>query len=220
MVEKIKMDQGLTSALLRLVNSPFFGFNQEITGIDRAAILLGVNTIKKLATAVSMKEFYEKNFSLYNTTGVKLWMHGYNVASICEYIASLKTSIDAESLYLAGLLHDVGKIVLVDFLTRKALTPDDEKEQTGYTHMDVAGIILTKWKISVKIVNAIKEHHHSPNFSRNDFNIILYYSNILDREKGINENLVKEFAEKLHVDYHLLLLRVRKITKKIASTWV
>jgi len=219
MVGKIKKDQGLTSTLLRMVNSPFFGFNQEITGIDRAAILLGVNTIKKLATAVSMKEFYKKNFVLYNTTGTMLWMHGYNVASICGYIASLKTSIDAESLYLAGLLHDVGKIVLVDFLRRKTLTPDDEKEQTGYTHTDVAGIILTKWKISSKIVNAIKEHHNSPNFSRNDFSIILYYSNILDKEKNINENLVKEFAKKLHVDYHLLLLRVRKIRKKIASTW-
>jgi HD-GYP domain-containing protein (c-di-GMP phosphodiesterase class II) len=129
-VEVIKIDQGLTAALIRLVNSPLYGFVNEITSIDKAATMLGLREIKKVALAVSILPFYRKNFDFYGETGLRIWMHSYNVAKICTDVAKLENGINIDAIYLAGLLHDIGKTILVNFLYKDTRNYEDEKEQT------------------------------------------------------------------------------------------
>ena len=214
-IEKIKMDQGLTAAILRLINSPFYGLSTEITSIERAAVLLGLKTISKLTFAVSSKQFYMKNFSLYNTNGIRLWMHSFNVARLCERLSRLKIGINKDALYLAGLMHDVGKIVLVDFLYRVATSPADEEKQTGITHMEAGTIILKRWKVGNIIIEAVKTHHHITN---DPFNLILYYANIIERMPKVENFVIEEMADKININKEILLNEIQEATSKFIQT--
>jgi putative nucleotidyltransferase with HDIG domain len=214
-IDKIKMDQGLTAAILRLVNSPFYGLTSEITSIERATVLLGLKTISKLSFAVSFRQFYMKNFALYNTNGIRLWMHSFNVARLCEKLSKLKFGLDKDSIYLAGLMHDVGKIILVDFLYKVATSPSDEEKQTGITHMDVGAIILKKWKVGTIIIDAVRLHH---NISKNPFNLLLYYANIIERMPKIENSVIEEMAEKINIDKDTLAREIQETTSRFTQS--
>jgi putative nucleotidyltransferase with HDIG domain len=190
-VDKIKMDQGLAAAILRLANSPIYTFSCYIDSIDRAIILLGFDEIKKLISAISVKPFFENNFKYYNESGLKLWLHSFNVAKICYDVAKSYNSkdINRESIYLTGLMHDIGQTILVNHLYKPVYTPQDEKDQTGYTHMEVGAIILKHWNVSEEIVESVLAHH---SITHKLFNKVLYFANKREREDKINNRLKEE----------------------------
>lgn len=203
-VDQIKKDQGLSARIIKLVNSPFYGVRQEISSIDRATVLLGLNTVKNLALAVSTESFYNKNFSLLKTTGQKIWQHGFAVARLCEAIAKMAGE-DEDALYLAGLMHDMGKTVIVDFLVKEAVTIEDERNQLGTDHCAVGELVLTKWAVVKDIAEAVRNHHH---MSRDVFSQILYFANQMhkniDDPEALEDNVADcafalgMSAEKLH----------------------
>lgn len=193
-IDVIKKDQGLVSEVLHLVNSPFYSFIGCIDSIDRAIVLLGFDEIKKLITAVKVKPFFEKNFKFYNESGFRMWMHSFNVAKMCYNVAKSfnNSQINKESIYLAGLMHDIGKTILVDFLDKPVFEPEDEKAQTGYTHMEVGSIVLRHWNVSEEIIDSVLNHHA---ISDKLFNRILYFANKRERTDKIN-NKLKEDIDK------------------------
>ncbi|MGB9730800.1 MULTISPECIES: HDOD domain-containing protein [Calditerrivibrio] len=195
-IDKIKTDQGISSKVLKLVNSPFYALKKEITSIDQAAILIGTSTIKNIVLSISIEEFYKKNFSLYGTTGGKLWEHSHHTATISELIAR-KLKMDTDSAYLAGLMHDIGKVVLVDFLVKEVKKPDDEKQQTGLTHSEVAAFVLEKWNIAKQIINSVLNHH---TMTDNNFNIILYYANLIEKDVESRLELIKDLENRIKID--------------------
>lgn len=201
-IDKIKMDQGLSSKVLKLVNSPFFGIRKEITSIDRGTVLLGVNTIKNLVMAISTQGFYNRNFAMYNATGLQIWLHGFTVARLCEELATMVPhQIDTESIYLAGLMHDIGKSVLVDFLVKEVNSPEEEQELLGVHHMGVAAVVLEKWGVADFIVEAVLKHHE---LETDIFGQILYYANLLDNMREATEDICKTISSVLGVSYSKL----------------
>ncbi len=195
-IDKIKTDQGISSKVLKLINSPFYALRKEITSIDQASMLLGTATIKNIVLSVSIEEFYKKNFSIYGTTGNRLWEHSYNTATIAEIIAK-KLKLDSDACYLAGLMHDIGKVVLVDFLVKETKDFEDEKAQTGMTHQEVAGIVLGKWGLGKHIINSVINHHTLDN---DPFNRALYFANQIENEKECTIDLIKHIQLDLKVD--------------------
>jgi putative nucleotidyltransferase with HDIG domain len=182
-VTKIKMDQGLSSRIIRLANSPFYGLRQEVASIDRATVLLGINTVKNLALAVSTELFYNKNFRLYHTTGKRLWEHALIVAQLCEAIGK-EAGEDEDALYLAGLMHDIGKTVVVDFLVKEVSSIHDERDQLGVDHATIGELILSKWSVTKRITDAVRNHH---SLNRDKFRSIVYFSNILAETENIED---------------------------------
>ncbi|ADD69459.1 metal dependent phosphohydrolase [Denitrovibrio acetiphilus DSM 12809] len=182
-IEKIKMDQGLSSRIIKLVNSPFYGLRQDVSSIDRATVLLGLNTVKNIALAVSTEHFFKKNFNLYKTTGQKLWDHSFLVARLSEILGKA-CSLDEDALYLAGLMHDIGKTVLVDFLVKEADTVDDERQQLGTDHCAVGELVLHKWSVVSVITDAVRTHHWN---STDKFKAALYFANRMAKEKYYHE---------------------------------
>ena len=205
-VDKVKMDQGLTSVLLRLVNSSFYGIKQEIRSVEHASALLGLNNIKSVILTVSIREFYSKNFKFYKMSGMKMWMHSYNVARICDIVSKLRKDIDSNAMYLAGLMHDIGKTVLVDLLYEDVNNYEDEVKQTGYSHMDIGEIILTKWGIAKDIISAVKYHHIQTD---KIFNSILYYANIIEGAHLVDDDIIFAFTENIDVDSTTLKTKIR-----------
>ena len=188
-IEQIKMDQGISSKVIKLVNSPFYGVRKDITSIDRATMLLGFSSVKNIALAISIDQYFQKPFKMFNTTGQAIWNHAYNVALICSLIAK-KMQLDEEALYMAGLFHDIGKVVMVDFLIKPAETVEDERSQLGTDHAEIGSYILNKWSVSPTIVEAVKTHHdEKPSL----FGSIVSVANDIENEPEKTDALIDLF---------------------------
>ncbi|PLX70590.1 MAG: hypothetical protein C0602_03525 [Denitrovibrio sp.] len=182
-INKIKRDQGLSSRIIKLVNSPFYGLRQDVASIDRATVLLGLNTVKNLALAISTSQFYDKNFSMYKSNGTAMWEHSFLVARLCESLGKA-CSLDEDSLYLAGLMHDIGKTVLVDFLVKEVDSTEDEIKLLGTDHTSVGELVLSKWSVVQVITEAVRGHHSN---SPDKFKAVLYFANIFAHEEDYSE---------------------------------
>jgi len=209
-IKKIKQDQGLSSKVLKLVNSPFYGIRKEISSIDRAALLLGMSTIKNLALALTTQSFFAKDFAVYKTTGEKLWLHSFNTARICEAIASLEGGMDTDAAYLCGLMHDIGKTVLVDFMKSKGTSPELEKKQVGLDHQKVAEVILRKWGVAEYIINAIGNHHE---LSSGKLASVIYFANLIDHYPEDFNDLCETVAQILRISYYDLQPKINALIK-------
>lgn len=205
-IEKIKMDQGLSSRIIKLVNSPFYGLRQDVSSIDRATVLLGLNTVKNLALAISTEHFFNKNFSLYKSTGQELWDHSFLVARLSEILGKL-TNQDEDALYLAGLMHDIGKTVLVDFLVKEVDSVGDEITQLGTDHCAIGELVLSKWSVVQRITEAVRNHH---SFSSDKFNVVIYFANRMSIEEDYLE-AAEDASVALEVPYEDIIAAVAPI---------
>ncbi len=177
-VDKIKQDQGITTKLIKLVNSPFYGIKNEITSIERSTVLLGFGTIKNIALALSLDSFFHKQFGLYQTTGKAMWEHSYKVAVIGQLLASLSDpKQDLDIVYLAGLMHDIGKVVMVDVLVKEVHSLVDEREQLGFDHQEIGIEILSRWLVDSRVAKAVGTHHNTDATEEGRY---IYYANMID----------------------------------------
>lgn len=211
-IEKIKMDQGLSSRIIKLVNSPFYGLRQDVSSIDRATVLLGLNTVKNLALAISTAHFFNKNFCLYKTTGQDLWDHSFLVARLSEILAKT-CGMDEDALYLAGLMHDIGKTVLVDFLVKEAETVEDEISQLGTDHCAIGELVLTKWSVVQPIAEAVRSHHTN---SQDRFKAVVYFANRLALEENYAE-AAEDASIALGVSHSEILEMVSPVLDAVAQ---
>lgn len=172
-VQVIESDPIMTIKILKVINSPFYGFSQKITSIQRAIVYMGLNTIKNMALSIAaIGVLNPKNKANFNTQ--EFLLHSLTTASICRMLAE-RLDIppsDSNDFFVAGLLHDFGKIVFAEFEPEKfkqALEKstlenrplhETEFEFMGVTHAQAGGLLAKKWAFGQKLINAI-DHHHS-----------------------------------------------------------
>jgi len=167
--EIISRDQALAARLLRIANSSCYSRRREIKTINEAVVIIGFNTIKSIVISCAMHDFF-KSFGLAEKY---IWEHSLGNALICRTIAKKIKYPKMEEAFLAGLLHDVGKVVLYIKLPQKMLLIFQEvyqnpqlsfgaleKKLLGFTHAQVGGLVARKWNFAVDIVEAIGYHHH------------------------------------------------------------
>ncbi len=87
---------------------------------------------------------------------------------------------DEDALYLAGLMHDIGKTVLVDFLVKEASTIEEELAQLGTDHTTIGELVLSKWSVANHITDAVRSHHSN---SKDKFKAVLYFANRIALEE-------------------------------------
>jgi putative nucleotidyltransferase with HDIG domain len=160
----IGRDVSMTANIMKLVNSAFFGARQSITSVDRAVAYLGMDTLGALVMGHSLF----KGDSASARDGVNLdglWRHSLHTATAARLIALHEKlpRIKAEEAFLAGMLHDVGRVV---FATRNAATttapvnPDqDINTEVQQHHAAVGAYLLGLWGFPNSIVEAVAQHH-------------------------------------------------------------
>lgn len=177
----IMQDIGLTSKILQLVNSVFFGLVRRITNIEEAIVFLGIDTISALVLSIplfeEMKQVKLKGFSL-----EKIAHHSINVASILKELGK-KEGFSREKidrLFLAGLIHDCGLIVLTQnfpkqyeqvlkLVREKNFTLDKAEEKIfGISHAEIGAYLLNMWGIPEEIISIVF-YHHNPLKVKQDF---------------------------------------------------
>lgn len=170
-------DQALTAKLLRIVNSPFYGLARAVTTIPKAIVILGHRSLKSLVLASASTGYSQIDSTEYGYTGNGLWLHSVSVARMIRYLSKSWLHVESEivdELFVVGLMHDIGKIVLVPELARYSdecavfmnehQTSDVTAMETailGIDHCEVGAMIVDRWNIGEGIGCAITDHHHT-----------------------------------------------------------
>ncbi len=161
----VMFDQSLTIKILALVNSAYYGFSQQISSINIALSLLGLVKVKNIIVAVAMKPMMS------NAGDKELWKHSMRVAAGCEYLAKLTKIMDADEAFIAGFIHDVGKVVLNmnnDKLYAKVIKAveegdyilDIEKKLFDSDHVKTGSLLAKRWQLPILLANIISYHHN------------------------------------------------------------
>ena len=165
-------DQVLTARLLKLVNSAFYGFPQQISTVTRAVVLIGFDAIRNLLLTTSVFELFAHEKAGDQGKLEKFWDHSMACAVGAKVIANHLRYEKVEELFVAGLLHDIGKIIEMlylqdDFAQVEALVRSEnilmitaEQRLLPYTHAEVGKLLAERWNLPPKLVNAIWFHHH------------------------------------------------------------
>jgi putative nucleotidyltransferase with HDIG domain len=202
--EALSHDTALTAKILKVANSAYYGFSREISSLDRAVALLGFNMVRSLALSVGVINVMpgKKNSRSFSREG--LWIHNLAVGTAVKMMAErLGKGESAEHLFVVGLLHDIGKVVLDQFFsedfTRVLEQVNEgggtqlyemERNNIGLDHGEVGGILLERWKFPGMIQVPIAFHHRN-NFpgdmNLSDFSM-LKISDALVQQMGLGDS--------------------------------
>jgi len=175
----ISKDSSLTARLLKLVNSAFYNFPTPIESIPRAVAIIGTRQLSALAMATAVTSTF-RDIPPDIIDMKSFWKHSLACGIICRLIASYKKNgnIDTESYFLAGLLHDIGRLIIYQYFPREAkeilnrartrsqLVVQVEPELLMNRHVDLGSILIQQWKLPTILFNSCLYHHDpmdSPN---------------------------------------------------------
>lgn len=169
----ISKDQSISSTVLKLVNSAFYGHLRQVSSISHAIVILGFQTVKALSLGVSIfrstpssgKPAFDRNL---------FWIHSIGVATFTKQLAerpSVASGLNNESVFLAGLLHDIGKVVFDNYFTdeyqavaQRAITDklwigEVELSDLGIDHSEAGRYLAQKWQFPNEVIESIGCHH-------------------------------------------------------------
>ncbi|MFN2309596.1 MAG: HDOD domain-containing protein [Gammaproteobacteria bacterium] len=173
--EVIGRDPSLTARLLRLVNSAYFNFSRRIDTVSRAVTIVGVRELYSLVIAVSaIKSFSNLPNNLVNID--TFWRHGIYTGLIARALAKQCRVLHPERLFVAGMLHDIGSLVLYNRMPETAadlllicdgdegILHQAELAELGFSHADLGGALLNTWMLPETLQEAVC-YHHMPGYA-------------------------------------------------------
>lgn len=168
----ISRDPAITSKILRVVNSSFYGFPNRITTITHAIVILGFNTIKSIVLSSTVFEVFKGGTNESDFDRHDFWKHSIGVGAAAKVIAKRLGYSSLEEFFIAGLLHDLGKVIVDQFLhdefvqildtvkRKDCLLVQAEEEVLGCTHAELGSWLFQKWNLSKGLVDATAFHHN------------------------------------------------------------
>ena len=170
-IDAIKFDQAVTGQVLRLCNSSYFGLTRKVTSLNDAMLCLGTIKVLQLVMSVHTNDMLSSEQQGYGLEPGVLWKHSVAVALASSLFAQRIRLPDADLVFTAGLLHDIGKVILNEYVAKdfaeiiRRVTDDRmsfveaEQQVLGFSHEEVGGMIAEKWKLPPAIVRCIRFHH-------------------------------------------------------------
>ena len=166
LVDLMQRDQALAGRVLRLANSGFFACAREVSTLSRAVMLLGFSTVKNLALGIKIWETLAQR----GGPGIAaLWEHSALVGAAARLVAQRTRAVDPEEVFTAGLLHDIGKVVLrirfaalydrVTATSTDATLLERERDAFGVDHAQAGSWLAESWQLPTALVEAAALHH-------------------------------------------------------------
>ncbi|MBI40188.1 MAG: HD family phosphohydrolase [Leptospiraceae bacterium] len=220
LAQEISRDPGLTAAIIRLSNSAYYSPSREIRSVQEAIVTLGLRTVKDIVLVTTSRGILKQNIEGYKLDAADLWDHSLLVAGISARVAEKIKSVGPDVAFTAGLMHDVGKVVLASFF-RKIYRKIDmemqanpelrftelEKKYMGYTHGEVGAHLLKIWHFPRELIEAALYNYHPEKAKINpELTAIVHVANMIALSAGVGvdaggmaEPLSKTALEKLHL---------------------
>lgn len=169
----IELDPVISAKLLKLANSAYYRMagNPEVADVHRAIVVLGFTSIRNIVLATCLRSLYSREFRAAHFSARDLWIHSVNVAVLSRAIAKRTIPAQAEELFMAGLVHDVGMIVewnlfpdlfpqvLARYQGTGAEFTAAEEETLGFDHCAAGAHVLRQWQLP-KPLRDVAAHHH------------------------------------------------------------
>ncbi|MBI5634217.1 MAG: HDOD domain-containing protein [Nitrospirae bacterium] len=168
---EVRQDQVISARVLSLANSAMIGWNDTIDSVDEALMVLGEKAILRLVVSASMELFFPESERGYSQCKGRLFHHAIGVGLVAEQLARVTGKSDPGVAYTAGLLHDIGKVVLDHFvaeniplfyrLTRSGTVGLEraETEILGIGHSEAGSMLTSLWHLPGNLIEAISYHH-------------------------------------------------------------
>jgi len=192
LTEEIRQDQVICAKTLKLCNSAIFVGKRKIESLDHALTFLGFNNLARLVISTSMGSFYGCSSAGYSLCKGGLFHHTVGTAVISEKLADLTAEVKPGLAYTAGLLHDIGKVVLDQHIAsayplfyrqlfeENANFNEAEKTILGVDHTEVGRDLALKWSLSESLADTIHHHHNPEDTARNvELTNIVYLADLL-----------------------------------------
>jgi putative nucleotidyltransferase with HDIG domain len=201
----ISADQALTARILKMANSVFYSFDQKISTLSHAIVILGFRAVQSMAIAASSRSLFVKKGAQFGLKEKLLWEHSIGVGMGCRQIARTVAYEAEETAFIVGLLHDIGKAVLNQVIPKKygkivekvynegTSFAEVEAEMLGFDHSHIGALIAQKWNFDWEMVETIA-FHHRPEAAESSSVLaaILSVSNHLCKRMGVGLERVNE----------------------------
>lgn len=192
----IEKDQSLAVKILKVANSSFYGTLGKVSSIDHALVILGLKEVRAILAGFSIHRFFSHDRKDgFDRRG--FWKHAIVCSQVAKYLARHFHAGNDDTLFLSGLIHDIGKVVLDQYFHEEFLRIIDyvssrqetfsraEREVLGVTHYQVAAKLLQQWKFPERVIMQVFYHHapwHDANHTTGS--IILFLANQFTKMAG------------------------------------
>ena len=194
--EVVYKSPSLTTLLLKIVNSPLYGFPQKIDRVSHAVTLIGTQEISSLALGITILSVF-KDLPEDIIDMRSFLKHSLACGIIARILAAQKNWPQTEQLFVSGLLHDIGRLILYVYFQSQArnllahaiksntILYQEEKNILGCQHTDIAKYLLKKWQIPSNIENNVSYHHHPSNAKNPEQAAVVHTADIIVNGLGI-----------------------------------
>ena len=195
----ISKDTSLSARLLKLVNSTFYGFPSKIDTLSRAVTVIGTRQLSTLALGMNIINVF-KNIPSRLMDMKSFWKHSIACGLTARILAGYKNIQNTERLFVGGLLHDIGRLILYSYIPIQArdallrakyndnLLHKAEHELMGFNHARIGGLLLKKWRLPISLENTV-EYHHAPQKSKDPLEpAVVHLADIMINALGIGSS--------------------------------
>ncbi len=202
LTDMISNDPGLTGNILRLCNSAYYGIPRVVSSLNQAVMYLGFHTIRSMVMTCSISRFFNPTQPVYGYVQGGIWHHSVACAITSELVCNQVRPELHDSAFTAGLLHDIGQLILgisikdtadtiVDLMTNGGLPElEAEREALGFTHQELGAHLADAWNFPDELIHSI-HHHHDPTESKSqtEMTAIVHIADTLTLDLGFGVEL-------------------------------
>lgn len=171
LLETVRLDPGITAHVINMCNSPYYGLRQKVSSLQQALLLLGSQQLMEIILSGKMVGHFKKGQTGYRLARGELWQHCMATALLAQTLGERLKYPDQPTLFTAALMHDVGKLVLSEYVAQEFKQieqmvamgqsfADAERQVLGLDHAILGGAVARKWNFPENIVAAIAFHHN------------------------------------------------------------
>lgn len=195
----IEKDPVLTSRILKVVNSAFYGFRRQIDSVEQAIMILGNDEVINLSFSIAIYRILE---TISPEMAQKLWEHSLVVARLCQWLGPIMGYPSSQRTYTVGLLHDFGKIVFlqrghfVGGIEGPASLEDLAAEEidSGISHAEMGAYVAERWNLPETIVDALLSHHMPSKAKDVDLSVTVHLADVIAHCGKIDTSKVNSAA--------------------------
>lgn len=193
----VSEDPALASKMLKLANSPYYGFQKEVRSVEHAMILLGVETVKALALGVSIFNTFHESSDLAGINRAGLWTHFLAVAFCARQLASVVQFTEPDAAFTSGLIHDIGRLALLRLFPSESVAVveaikdgeltllEAEERAFGLDHQAAGSFLAGNWGLPDDLRDTVACHHDGAALDKGDLAGAVYLADKICKLRGL-----------------------------------